>query len=50
DKAVALIGDAPRREALRAQILEHSAVLFEDNGVTAAFADFLDTATRQAGV
>ena len=48
DKAVALLADEPRRAALRAQILEHNAVLFEGKDVIAALEDFLDAATRQA--
>ena len=48
DKAVALIGDEPARAELRAQILEHNAVLFEGAGVIAALEEFLDIATRQA--
>jgi predicted O-linked N-acetylglucosamine transferase (SPINDLY family) len=47
-KAVALIADEPRRTALRAQILERNAVLFEGAGVIAALEDFLDTTTRRA--
>jgi predicted O-linked N-acetylglucosamine transferase (SPINDLY family) len=47
-KAVALLADAPRREALRAQIRERNAVLFEGAGVIAALENFLDSATLRA--
>ncbi len=46
-KAVGLIADESRRAALRSQIAERNAVLFEGAGVIAALEDFLDTATRR---
>lgn len=46
DKAVALLANESHRAALRTQILERNAVLFEGTGVIAALEDFLDSTTR----
>jgi protein O-GlcNAc transferase len=48
DKAIALIGDANARAALREQILQRNPILFENGDARVAFAEFIEQAVADA--